>query len=65
MDNGITCETIRRGQSYYGRIAVYEHGVRLWSEESPIARLSRGDAMRDAQQMAHDLKVTQFLAEAS
>ena len=67
MQNGIRCETVKHTTvsefwpSYRGRIAVYEGGTRLYSLLSEIQRRSRGDALRDAQVMAHDLRVQNFL----
>ena len=49
-------ETTKRGQYYFGRIAIYENGKRLYTIPCGIARLSRGDAMRDA-----SIAATQFL----
>jgi hypothetical protein len=62
MTNGIKSETVKRGADYIGRIAVYEDGKRLYSVETEIRRLSRGDALQDAQQAAHDLIVSNFEA---
>lgn len=39
---------------YKGRTICYEGGRRLWQKTSPISRLSRGDALRDAQNLARD-----------
>lgn len=50
--------------AYKGRTICYENGRRLWSETSKIFRLSRGDALRDAQQMAHDHIVKNFESAA-
>jgi hypothetical protein len=68
MIDGIRCETIKQrtrppdAQPYYiGRIAIYEQGKRLYVITGPIMRLSRGDAMKDASIMAHDLRVQNFL----
>ena len=48
--NGTLCT-----RTFRGRIAVYENNKRLYSIMSDIERISRGDALRDAQQMASDL----------
>ena len=45
---------------YKGRTIRYENGRRLWQQTSKIVRLSRGDALKDAQQMAHDHIVANF-----
>ena len=37
---------------YKGRAICYEDGRRLWQETSKIFRMSRGDALRDAQRMS-------------
>lgn len=47
---------------YKGRTMRFENGRRLWQETSKIYRVSRGDALRDAQQMAHDAIVKNFNA---
>jgi hypothetical protein len=48
----ITATTYRRGVDYHGRIIVRGE-IRLVIA-SPIRRLSRGDALQDAQMMAAD-----------
>ena len=55
-----SCVRADKMPSYKGRTICYENGVRLWQETSKIFRLSRGDALRDAQQMAHDHIVANF-----
>jgi hypothetical protein len=57
MKTGIKSETIKRGNDYIGRCAVYEDGKRLYSFETEVRRLSRGDALTDARKAAHDLIV--------
>ena len=47
---------------YKGRTICYENGRRLWQETSKIVRFSRGDALIDAQRMAHDHIVANFKA---
>ncbi len=43
------------GFTYYrGRTIRYEDGRRLWQKTSDINRLSRGDALQDAQAMARE-----------
>lgn len=49
---------------YTGRTICYEDGRRLWQETSKIVRKSRGDALRDAQRMAHDRIIANFNAQA-
>ena len=68
MKDGIRCETIKQRMRppdaqphYIGRIAVYEQGKRLYVVTGPIVRISRGDAMNDANMMAHDLRIQNFL----
>jgi hypothetical protein len=59
--SGIQCKTRRLGErDYVGFIQVIEDGRYLWSESSGIRRLSRGDALTDAQRMAHDRIARQF-----
>jgi len=60
--NGIRSETVRRknpaakfGVVFFGRNAFYENGKRIYSIRLEIERLSRGDALRDAIQAAHDV----------
>ena len=48
------------GVSFKGNTACYENGVKLWNETSKISRLSRSDALKDAQNMAHNYIVQQF-----
>jgi hypothetical protein len=50
------------GASFKGHTACYENGVKLWGETSPISRLSKSDALRDAKNMAHNFIVQQFKA---
>jgi hypothetical protein len=47
---------------YKGRTICYENGRRLWQQTSTIYRMSRGDALADAQRMAHDHIVSQFIS---
>lgn len=47
---------------YKGRAICYDDGRRLWQKTSEIVRLSRGDALRDAQQISHDHIIQQFKA---
>lgn len=51
-------------QHYKGRTICYEDGRRLWQETSKVYRLSRGDALRDAQQLARDHIVQRFESAA-
>lgn len=71
---GFRLETVRRtacyehdGQLFYsiyhGRIAWYDEGVRRWTTESKTGRVSRGDAMKDAQSLAHDAIIQNNLSE--
>lgn len=70
MENGIKSDSVKipvsefygpvRNWGYLGRIAVYENGNRLWSKRSSIIRLSRGDSLKDARIMAHDLILESF-----
>lgn len=75
MKNGLKLETItvsavvaHRGcvfeKVFYGRVACYENGKRLWSRRSSVCRISRGDAMQDAAELARDLAVTRFFNES-
>lgn len=57
MDNGIKCESVKRGSDYFGRVAVYENGKRLYSFTTPVRRLSRGDAIKDAHMEAHNMQM--------
>jgi len=41
-------------QHYKGRAICYENGRRLWQKTSEIYRISRGEALKDAQQISHD-----------
>lgn len=38
--------------TYVGRVERWEDGRRLWSESTGIHRLSRGDAIQDAQALS-------------
>lgn len=56
---GFKCAAQRYGRiSYRGRVTCYENGRRLWSEMSPITRLTRDDALDDARGMARDYTPT-------
>jgi hypothetical protein len=46
--------------AYKGRTICYENGHRLWQKTSLIWRRSRGDALRDAQQMSRDAIMAKF-----
>lgn len=77
MDNGLRLETVKRNVApfqhgtmtltaeYFGRVAMYENGKRIFTHRSPIRRISRGAAMADARMLAHDLAVTKFFNEST
>lgn len=48
-------------QHYKGKTICYENGRRLWQKTSDIYRLSRGDALKDAQNIASDFIKQNFL----
>jgi hypothetical protein len=71
MKDGFKCFARKRlsrysrfGVEYRGGISFWENGRRLWGETSPVRRLSRGDALRDARQMASDAVVSSFVSRA-
>lgn len=41
--------------TYHGWITVYESGRMLWNERSPITRLTRAEALADAEELARSL----------
>lgn len=45
---------------YKGRAICYEDGRRLWQETSRVFRMSRGDALRDAQEISRSYIINQF-----
>ena len=49
-----------RSPSYKGRAICYENGRRLWQVTSPVFRLSRGDALADAQRISREYIVQRF-----
>ena len=54
----VRSETVRQFDgSYYGRIAVYDTGRRLYALKCDVNRISRGEALRDANQLAHDVLI--------
>ena len=55
MKNQVKIETVRKGESYIGRVAVYTDGRRLYTYRTNIKRLTREDALRDAEQEANDM----------
>ncbi len=61
MKNGIKAETYENNGGYYGRAVVYDKGRRIYTHQSGIRRISRGDALADANQSANDLNVTAFV----
>lgn len=56
----IRIDTVRHGDDYYGRITGYDCGRRVWSQQSPIRRLSRVDATHDAQDLARTVIIHQW-----
>ncbi len=61
MDNGIKCETVKVKNGYKARIAIYENGKRLYTVLGEVVLIARGDALKEAFKMAHDLRVANFL----
>lgn len=69
--SGVKAETFKRANSaakfgfdFYGRVVVFENGRRLYSFSTEIARISRGDAKRDAERAGHELLVSNVAANA-
>ena len=60
MKDGIKSSTIKAGEGYRGRITVYSDGHRCYCLTSKILCISRGDALRAAMIMAHDLVIERF-----
>lgn len=61
METGIQCKAKKLGErDYMGFIVSVDDGRYMWSRQSGIRRLSRGDAMQDANTMAHDCIVQRF-----
>ena len=50
-------------QHYKGKTICYENGRRLWEKRSPIFRLCKADALRDAQKMSSDFIIQNFKGE--
>ena len=50
-------------QHYKGKTICYENGRRLWQITCDIYRLSKGDALKDAQNIASDLTDDELLTQ--
>jgi len=58
---GFSCRTRRLGDmAYKGYVVVFDEGRRMYSLSARIVRLSRGDALQDARQLATELAIVRF-----
>lgn len=56
-----TKTVVNNMQTYKGVSVCYENGIRLWQETSKIIRLSKLDAIHDAQNISSDKIKSNFL----
>lgn len=57
---GYRCKVRKLGNTFKGYVVVFDAGRRMYQLTARIVRLSAGDAMTDARNLANELAVIKF-----